>query len=41
MGLEPMPGIWAADLAEYYVRCVEGDASGRTFEAEQPIEGDA
>jgi NAD(P)-dependent dehydrogenase (short-subunit alcohol dehydrogenase family) len=36
-GLEPMPGIWAADLAAYYVRCVEGDVSGRTFEAEKPM----
>ncbi len=36
-GLEPMPGIWAADLAEYYVRCVEGDDTGVVFEAEGPI----
>jgi NAD(P)-dependent dehydrogenase (short-subunit alcohol dehydrogenase family) len=36
-GLDPMPGIWAKDLAEYYVRCVEGDASGVVFEAEGPF----
>ncbi|MGE0158060.1 MAG: short chain dehydrogenase [Gemmatimonadales bacterium] len=27
-GLPPMPGIWAKDLAEHYVRLVEGTASG-------------
>ena len=37
-GLDPMPGIWAADLARYYVRCLEGSANGRTFEAERPME---
>jgi NAD(P)-dependent dehydrogenase (short-subunit alcohol dehydrogenase family) len=36
-GLDPMPGIWAADLARYYVRCVDGEANGRTFEAERPL----
>jgi NAD(P)-dependent dehydrogenase (short-subunit alcohol dehydrogenase family) len=36
-GLDPMPGIWARDLAEYYVRCVEGEATGVVFEADQPI----
>jgi NAD(P)-dependent dehydrogenase (short-subunit alcohol dehydrogenase family) len=28
-GLAPMPGIWARDLAEYYVRLVEGEATGQ------------
>jgi NAD(P)-dependent dehydrogenase (short-subunit alcohol dehydrogenase family) len=28
-GLPPMPGIWAKDLAEYYVRLVEGDLTGQ------------
>jgi NAD(P)-dependent dehydrogenase (short-subunit alcohol dehydrogenase family) len=28
-GLPPMPGIWARDLAEYYVRLVEGEATGQ------------
>lgn len=36
-GLAPMPGIWAKDLAEYYVRCVEGDDSGVVFEAVGPL----
>ena len=27
-GLPPMPGIWAKDLAGYYVALVEGDATG-------------
>ena len=31
-GLPPMPGIWAKDLAEYYVRLVEGDATGQVVE---------
>lgn len=33
-GLEPMPGIWAADLAEYYVDLVEGHETGRIVSAE-------
>lgn len=33
-GLDPMPGIWAADLAEYYVDVVEGDATGQVVSAE-------
>jgi NAD(P)-dependent dehydrogenase (short-subunit alcohol dehydrogenase family) len=37
MGLEPMPGIWASDLAEYYSACVEGSATGQVFEAEGPL----
>jgi NAD(P)-dependent dehydrogenase (short-subunit alcohol dehydrogenase family) len=36
-GLDPMPGIWAADLAAYYVTCVTGDRSGQVLEAEQPL----
>lgn len=39
IGLEPMPGIWAKDLAAYYRRCVEGSDTGRVFEAEGPLEG--
>jgi len=35
MGLEPMPGIWAADLAQVYLRCVVGDFSGEVIEAER------
>ncbi len=38
MGLEPMPGIWADDLAQYYVMAVHGDANGEVFEAEKPLE---
>lgn len=34
-GLEPMPGIWAADLAEYYVDLVEGDETGQIVSAER------
>lgn len=33
-GLEPMPGIWAKDLADYYVDLVEGDETGRVVSAE-------
>lgn len=36
-GLDPMPGIWAADLARYYVRLVEGEENGVTLEAEAPL----
>jgi NAD(P)-dependent dehydrogenase (short-subunit alcohol dehydrogenase family) len=32
-GLEPMPGIWARDLAEYYVDLVEGDQTGLVVDA--------
>lgn len=38
MGMDPMPGIWAADLAAYYVRCVDGDDTGRIIEAVEPLE---
>ena len=37
MGLEPMPGIWAADLAWYYVSLVHGRANGEVLEAEEPM----
>ena len=33
-GLDPMPGIWAKDLAEYYVDLVEGDQTGEVVSAE-------
>ncbi len=35
MGLAPMPGIWAADLARYYVELVHGDVTGQIVEAEE------
>ena len=34
-GLPPMPGIWAKDLAAYYVRFVEGDATGEVANVER------
>ncbi|MDH3206510.1 MAG: short chain dehydrogenase [Gemmatimonadota bacterium] len=34
MGLEPMPGIWAKDLAAYYVDLVEGQQTGQILSAE-------
>lgn len=37
MGLEPMPGIWAADLAQYYRYCVESDISGEVLIAEHAM----
>lgn len=33
-GLDPMPGIWAEDLAEYYVDLVEGNRTGEIVNAE-------
>ncbi len=33
-GLEPMPGIWAEDLAVYYVDLVEGRQTGQILSAE-------
>ena len=36
-GLEPMPGIWAKDLAAYYVQLVEGTSTGEVVTAEQPM----
>lgn len=35
-GLEPMPGIWARDLAEHYVALVEGSESGVVVDADGP-----
>jgi NAD(P)-dependent dehydrogenase (short-subunit alcohol dehydrogenase family) len=35
MGLEPMPGIWAEDLAEYYADVVEGHETGKVVVAER------
>ena len=35
MGLDPMPGIWAKDLAASYVRLVQGDETGCVVEAER------
>lgn len=37
-GLDPMPGIWAADLADVYLRFVEGDETGHVVEAERSPE---
>ena len=37
-GLDPEPGIWAADLAEYYVRFVDGDQNGIVAEAESALD---
>lgn len=37
MGLEPEPGIWAADLAEYYVRAVGGEETGQVVEAVEAL----
>lgn len=36
-GLDPMPGIWAKDLAAYYLRCVREDISGQVLEAEEKM----
>jgi NAD(P)-dependent dehydrogenase (short-subunit alcohol dehydrogenase family) len=33
-GLDPMPGIWAEDLAVYYVELIEGDQTGQILSAE-------
>jgi len=35
-GLDPMPGIWAEDLATHYVELVEGDVTGAVVAAEAP-----
>lgn len=35
MGLDPMPGIWASDLARYYVSVVHGEVTGQVLEAER------
>ena len=39
-GLPPMPGIWASDLARYYVATVHGTMTGRILEAEGPLASD-
>jgi len=36
-GLDPMPGIWARDLAAYYVRLLEGTETGAVLTAEKPL----
>jgi NAD(P)-dependent dehydrogenase (short-subunit alcohol dehydrogenase family) len=36
-GLDPMPGIWAEDLAAYYVALVEGRQTGDVCTAEEPM----
>jgi len=36
-GLDPMPGIWAVDLARYYVALVEGDRTGQVVTAAGPM----
>jgi NAD(P)-dependent dehydrogenase (short-subunit alcohol dehydrogenase family) len=35
-GLEPLPGIWAKDVAEHYVALVEGTESGLVVSADAP-----
>lgn len=37
-GLDPMPGIWARDLAAYYMRCIDGEITGEVLEAEGAME---
>jgi NAD(P)-dependent dehydrogenase (short-subunit alcohol dehydrogenase family) len=37
-GLDPMPGIWAKDLAAYYVELVEGTRTGEVVTAESPVD---
>lgn len=39
MGLDPEPGIWASDLAAYYVRFLSNDATGEIAEAVEPLTG--
>ena len=34
IGLDPMPGIWSRDLAEYYIDLVEGLQTGQVVQAE-------
>jgi NAD(P)-dependent dehydrogenase (short-subunit alcohol dehydrogenase family) len=36
-GLDSMPGIWAKDLAAYYVELVEGTRTGEVVTAEEPM----
>jgi len=37
IGLAPMPGIWAAELAQYYVALVHGTKNGEILEAEHAL----
>ena len=37
MGLDPEPGIWAADLAEYYLRRLSREETGRVVEAVEAL----
>ena len=37
MGLDPMPGIWAKDLAKYYVYLAEGTVTGEVANADEPL----
>ena len=39
MGMDPEPGIWAADLAEYYLRWLTRNETGRVVEAVEALEG--
>ncbi len=36
MGLEPEPGIWAEDLAQYYLDLVGGEETGQVVDATEP-----
>ncbi|MDX1646661.1 MAG: short chain dehydrogenase [Longimicrobiales bacterium] len=36
MGMDPEPGIWASDLAAYYVEWLTRDESGKVVEATEP-----
>ena len=38
MGMDPEPGIWADDLAAYYVRALSGDETGEVTEAVEALE---
>jgi len=37
MGMDPDPGIWADDLAEYYVQALSGDETGEVTEAVEAV----
>ena len=37
MGLDPEPGIWAAELAEYYLRWLTRNETGRVIEAVEAL----
>ncbi|MDX1492434.1 MAG: short chain dehydrogenase [Longimicrobiales bacterium] len=38
MGLDPEPGIWARDLAEYYLSAISGASSGDVLEAQEAMD---